>query len=40
MVNSLAWLVRVLVLVPSYYLVWLPLAWTVRVLTPPARLLG
>ncbi|WP_341719804.1 hypothetical protein QQG74_08940 [Micromonospora sp. FIMYZ51] len=35
---GLAWLARILVLVPLYYLVWVPLAWLVRVLTPPARL--
>ncbi len=35
---GLAWLVRILLLVPLYYLVWVPLAWLVRVLTPAVRL--
>ncbi|WP_146605874.1 hypothetical protein [Micromonospora craterilacus] len=36
--RGLAWLVRTLLLVPLYYLLWVPLAWLVRVLTPAGRL--
>ncbi|WP_092374140.1 hypothetical protein [Micromonospora phaseoli] len=37
---ALAWLLRVMVLVPLYYLLWVPLVWLVRVLTPAGRLVG
>ncbi|WP_189042877.1 hypothetical protein [Micromonospora sonchi] len=36
---GLVWLVSILILVPLYYLLWVPLARLVRVLTPPARLI-
>ncbi|PZF84916.1 hypothetical protein C1I93_29005 [Micromonospora endophytica] len=38
-VHGLAWLVSTLILVPLYHLLWVPLAWLVRVLTPAVRLL-